>query len=499
MITDVSKMSVEQKSDNNVTNNIIPLHLNHYTEHFQTVSKDFLFNYCACGYFKNAETIIHEEIDKIKLKFDTPTRIEVVNIIKTELIVKNMKTIVEMENCGVVYMLKNNQNDDLKWMYNFLSSVNGGVKVMFDGMRPYFREIGKSVVLGTNRNSDVNTCIQSLLDLKRKFNNLKVNLFNNDTLFDEIVGEEFNYFLEFNPLVPEYLSFFIDEKLRKGKHTYIKNNPEADIDNVIYMIKYLKNKVKFEQFYRINLTNRLLHCKSVSMDNENKMISKLENAYANGYGRLLFISKIKGMVKDKFVLSKTIMSNYKQCANVIKCILGTTESYAFDLNVQVLTSINWPVDPKTMHEIPCFGKTVFDEFQKLYKKNNQSGNNKKLILLPQFGTVELNAIFYGKPCSPKKLFIDELPSISEKRDARKLKITVSTNQMQVLDLFNAHNTLTFNEIQIKTKIPRLSLINALQDMTTSSNHLQHLLVKVPMGEEIKLTDKFNVNETFQCI
>lgn len=67
-----------------------------------------------------------------------------------------------MENCGVVYMLKNNQNDDLKWMYNFLSSVNGGVKVMFDGMRPYFREIGKSVVLGTNRNSDVNTCIQVL-------------------------------------------------------------------------------------------------------------------------------------------------------------------------------------------------------------------------------------------------------------------------------------------------------------------------------------------------
>jgi len=57
------------------------------------------------------------------------------------------------------------------------------------------------------------------LDLKRKFDNLMVNLFNNDPLFDETVGDEFDYFLELNPLIPKYLSIFIDEKLRKGKNT----------------------------------------------------------------------------------------------------------------------------------------------------------------------------------------------------------------------------------------------------------------------------------------
>jgi len=65
-----------------------------------------------------------------------------------------------MENCGVVYMLKNNQYDDLKWMYNFLRSVNDGVKVMFNGMRPYFYEEGTSVVIGKNGNSDVKTYFQ---------------------------------------------------------------------------------------------------------------------------------------------------------------------------------------------------------------------------------------------------------------------------------------------------------------------------------------------------
>jgi len=68
-----------------------------------------------------------------------------------------------MENCGVVYMLRNNQHDDLKWMYNFLSSVDGGVQVMFDGMRPYFRELGESVVLGTKKIYNFNTCIQVIL------------------------------------------------------------------------------------------------------------------------------------------------------------------------------------------------------------------------------------------------------------------------------------------------------------------------------------------------
>jgi len=63
----------------------------------QLVSKDFLFNYCACCYFKNAEAKIIEEMNKIKSELDVQAKIdEYINIIKTELIIKNMKTIVEV-------------------------------------------------------------------------------------------------------------------------------------------------------------------------------------------------------------------------------------------------------------------------------------------------------------------------------------------------------------------------------------------------------------------
>ncbi|XP_029341828.1 cullin-3-like [Acyrthosiphon pisum] len=466
--------------------------------YLQSVSKEFLFKYCACSYFKNVEAKIIEEMDKIKLEFDVQTRIdEYVNIIKTELIIKNMKTIVEMENCGVVYMLRNNQHDELKWMYNFLSSVNGGVKVMFDGMRPYFREVGESVVRGTRKMYDFNTCVQSLLDLKTKFDNLMVNLFNNDPLFDETVGDEFNYFLNLNSFIPNYLSFFIDEKLRRGTCTYIKNNPEADINKVIYMIKYLKKKKKFESSYQKYLCNRLLHCKFFSLDSENKMISKLNSTYTNGNGTL-FISKLYGMIRDKFVLSEHVMTDYNAYVEINKCIFGISKSFDFDIDVLVINSVNWPVDRKSKHEIPSFGLCAFNEFKTIYQKNTQDNAKKKLMLLPQFGTVELNAHFYGKPCLDTQLD-NELPKTNIERVNRKLKLEVTTYQMCVLDLFNTNNTLTFKEIQSKTKIPRTDLIKSLQDMMQFGNNLRNLLIKTPRTREINMTDIFCINESFEYI
>lgn len=44
-----------------------------------------------------------------------------------------------------------------------------------------------------------------------------INLFNNDRLFDEIVGSEFDFFLKFNLLIPKFLSIFIDFKLRRER------------------------------------------------------------------------------------------------------------------------------------------------------------------------------------------------------------------------------------------------------------------------------------------
>jgi len=84
-------------------------------------------------------------------------------------------------------------------------------------------------------------------------------------------------------------------------------------------------------------------------------------------------------------------------------------------------------------------------FHRIYKENTRDNAKRKLMILPQFGTVELDAVFYGDPCFEKQI-VNGLPTNFNKRRERKVKLEVTTYQMCVLDLFNTHNTLTFEVI-----------------------------------------------------
>lgn len=64
---------------------------------------------------------------------------------------------------------------------------------------------------------------QSLLDLKDRFNYFLVKSFNNDKMFKQMIAADFEYFFNINPKSPEYLSLFIDEKLKKGARVVIIN------------------------------------------------------------------------------------------------------------------------------------------------------------------------------------------------------------------------------------------------------------------------------------
>jgi len=55
-----------------------------------------------------------------------------------------------------------------------------------------------------------------LLDLKDRFDHFLINSFNNDKIFKHMIASDFEYFLNLNQKSPEYLSLFIDDKLKKG-------------------------------------------------------------------------------------------------------------------------------------------------------------------------------------------------------------------------------------------------------------------------------------------
>lgn len=58
--------------------------------------------------------------------------------------------------------------------------------------------------------------LQSLLDLKDRFDHFLNNSFSKDKIFKQMIGSDFEFFLNLNQKSPEYLSLFIDDKLKKG-------------------------------------------------------------------------------------------------------------------------------------------------------------------------------------------------------------------------------------------------------------------------------------------
>ncbi|HEY6437003.1 MAG TPA: cullin family protein [Ignavibacteriaceae bacterium] len=151
--------------------------------------------------------------------------------------------------------------------------------------------------------------MQSLLDLKDRFDTFLSNSFNGDKEFLKMIAKDFEYFLSLNPKSPEYLSLFIDGKLKKGVKGMTEQEIEQVLDKTMVLFRYLQEKDVFETYYKQHLAKRLLLNKSVSDDSEKNMISKLKTECG-----CQFTSKLEGMFKDISV-SNTMMEEFKSHVN----------------------------------------------------------------------------------------------------------------------------------------------------------------------------------------
>lgn len=179
-------------------------------------SQKFLSENSASVYIKRVEARITEEAERAKLYLDESTEQRIVEVVQDELIKKHMRTIVEMENSGVVYMLRCTKTDDLACMYKLFSRVTDGIKTISECVSKYLREQGTSLVKEDEGGVNPITYVQNLLDLKDRFDHFLHHSFNFEKTFKHMISSDFEYFLNLNNKSPEYLSLFIDDKLKKG-------------------------------------------------------------------------------------------------------------------------------------------------------------------------------------------------------------------------------------------------------------------------------------------
>ncbi|XP_044750852.1 cullin-3 isoform X2 [Coccinella septempunctata] len=457
-------------------------------EFYKVESQKFLAENSASVYIKKVETRINEESDRAKHYLDESTEPRIVEVVEEELIKKHMKTIVEMENSGVVHMLKNQKTEDLACMYKLFGRVTDGLKTMADCVSQYLREQGKALVQEDDHNSSTNaiTFVQSLLDLKDRFDHFLKNSFSNDKIFKQMIASDFEYFLNLNPKSPEYLSLFIDDKLKKGVKGMTEQEIETVLDKSMVLFRFLQEKDVFERYYKQHLAKRLLLNKSVSDDWEKNMISKLKTECG-----CQFTSKLEGMFKDMTV-SNTIMDEFKE--HIAK---SETSLCGVDLFMRVLTTGFWPTQSATPKcHIPPVPLAAFESFRRFYLGKH---SGRQLTLQPQLGNADLNAVFYGpkKDDADKDGACSSSTSLVSNRSCgpRKHIIQVSTYQMVVLMLFNNHDKLTYEEILNESDIPERDLIRALQSLAMGKAS-QRILIKNPKTKEIESNHEFYVNDSF---
>ncbi|XP_063228534.1 cullin-3 [Bacillus rossius redtenbacheri] len=455
-------------------------------EFYKMESQKFLAENSASMYIKKVEARIEEEAERAKHYMDESTEPRIVEVVEEELIRKHMTTIVEMENSGVVHMLKNRKTDDLACMYKLFNRVAGGLKTMSECVSQYLKEQGRSLVQEEEGGTNAITFVQNLLDLKDRFDHFLHNSFNNDKTFKQTIASDFEHFLNLNPKSPEYLSLFIDDKLKKGVKGMTEQEIETVLDKTMVLFRFLQDKDVFERYYKQHLAKRLLLNKSVSDDSEKNMISKLKTECG-----CQFTSKLEGMFKDMTV-SNTIMEEY-----------NNTNPSGVDLSVRVLTTGFWPTQSSTPKcNIPSAPRNAFEAFKRFYLGKH---SGRQLTLQPQLGSADLNAVFFGPrkedgegkegPSSSSSSGVAVVSSTQKVAQPRKHIIQVSTYQMCVLTLFNNQESITYEDIMQETDIPQKDLVRALQSLAMGKA-TQRILIKNPKTKDIGLSDMFHVNESF---
>lgn len=478
------------------------------SEEFYRIEGAKLLEEADAGTFcKDARKRVNEEEDRCRSTLSPLTSTKIKSVVETELIKKNLPEVIALEGSGVKYMLDNERLLELELMYELSARVDPKKEELRKAVQARILEMGNDVNKATAaatqpppKPSDQDAekaegdekasekpvsqqttaaikWVDDVLQLKERYDNVLTEAFKSDQGLQTAFSRSFTDFINAFERSSEYLSLFFDENMKKGIKGKTENEVDLLLDKGITLLRYIQDKDMFERYYKKHLSRRLLMKRSISMDAERQMISKMKMEVGN-----TFTQRIEAMFKDMAV-SADLTSNYKR--HVAE--LGDPDPKRAEIEVNVLTSTMWPLEAMAPsynegEDRPrCIFPTQIERIKQGFEKfylDKHSG--RQLTWQANMGTADLRAYF------------------PETKGAKKTReINVSTYAMVILLLFNdlpPGQSMTTEEIQARTNIPFNELTRNLQSLGVAQK--TRVLRKEPMSKDVKIDDKFYFNETF---
>lgn len=240
--------------------------------------------------------------------------------------------------------------------------------------------------------------------------------------FYRAIKEAFESFLNQNLgtiTFAELLSTYCDSLLKaSGEIRHLSEDAIEDkLEKVVKIFSYLSEKDLFAEFYRKQLSKRLLFQRSLSEDLERSFITKLKMTCGSQY-----TSKLEGMVTDMH-LSREVQEGFQAwlLSKAVQPILDN-----IDFNVTVLTTGHWPTYKSDDIYLPEELSKCLSVFQEYYDTRT---SQRKLRWVHSLGVGTLQC--YGFPLAKGK----------------SVELQVSTHQMCILLLFNDAERLSFETIR----------------------------------------------------
>ncbi|KAI1775658.1 putative cullulin 3 [Hypoxylon cercidicola] len=471
----------------------------------------------ATTWLRYTQKRLLDEADRCKTTVSLLSLQKNTQVLEQELIVKHVDEFIAIESSGINAMIDNNRFEDLSILYELVARVDPRKAVLRNAVAVRVIELGTEIeqalkstdfsiaqqanaeehAEGTGRSKPkaLNASAQQtaaaikwvddVLALKDKFDRLWSTCFAEDLILQTALTKSFSDFINSFDRSSEYVSFFIDDNLKRG----IKGKTEAEIDAVlekaITLIRYLREKDKFEQYYQKHLARRLLQSKSESLEAEQAMISRMKQELGNN-----FTTKFEGMFRDMRT-SKETTDQYRDHIRG----LGEVDAKRIDFSINILAGNNWPKEVmgragfrNNSKADPIYPREIEGLQESFYKFYTMNRNGRKLTWVGSAGTADIKCVF---PKIPGKT---SGPLSKERR----YEMSVTTYGMMVIQLFNdvaEDEWLSFEDIQERTNIPQPDLINVLTPLSVIKAY--RILLKEPQTKEaVKPGDRFAFNREF---
>jgi hypothetical protein len=383
------------------------------TEFYKKQADQWIQTYSCPEYVTAALAALKKEEDKVLNFLDKETRPKLLESLETVIVEEHASVLTEKERTGVADMFKDKRVDELKKLYQLLCKRASTLPCIFDKLKPYIENRGKTIVDDKEVLKDPNLFITKLIELKKEMDVLVEEAFLNHPSFMQTRDRAFQTFMNDCPYTPSFLGEYVDVLMRQGL-----KGKEAETERLIgeafELFKLLKQKDAFTARHQQLYALRLLQNTSISQDAEESLISKLKIELGAQY-----VSKLLQMgadVKNSLELTET----YKK--------KGRAAQGGLEMSVKVLTTGLWSEQKNTRCTLPREILDCAKEFETYYK---QIHTGKNLIWVAGMGDCEVKTLFLPKPYT----------------------FMVSVYQATLISLYNRQESYTFAELRTHSALP----------------------------------------------